>query len=103
MHVYDVNLWICFVLYLFFYEKVRVLLFLYSVCVCVCSCLSSFFLYSKIGVIMMWVLFVVFKGVYFILFFGCGVCVMLHFRGAIFARVWSEFLFFVYFAFVVFV
>jgi hypothetical protein len=45
-----------------------------SLFVCVYSCL---FFYSKIGVIMMWVLFVVSKGVYFILFFGCGVCVML--------------------------
>lgn len=74
-----------------------------TLCVCVCVLVCPVFFYSKIGVIMMWVLFVVFKGVYFILFFGCGVCVMLHFRGAIFARVWSEFLFFVYFAFVVFV
>lgn len=74
-----------------------------TLCVCACVLVCPVFFYSKIGVIMMWVLFVVFKGVYFILFFGCGVCVMLHFRGAIFARVWSEFLFFVYFAFVVFV
>ncbi|KAJ6673967.1 hypothetical protein OIU85_012927, partial [Salix viminalis] len=32
-------------------------------------------------------------------FLGCGVCVMLYFRGASLARAWRDFLFFVYFAF----
>ncbi|KAB5513882.1 hypothetical protein DKX38_027788 [Salix brachista] len=34
-------------------------------------------------------------------FLGSGVCVMLYFRGAIFARAWRDFLFFVYFAFMI--